>query len=183
MIRLIIVFMTFFALDNIIVIFLPLQPLVGNYLVIPNAFLSCLCLFTFYDRGAKYENGVKSFDYKGNKSFLLALVFGVLYDIFYTGVLGVYTCLFCIIVYILRKFFILSIPINILSMVALMTGVIIFEEWAVFFLASTIIHVPMAFLNFVQYVLFPSLFFNGLLMLFIYPILTSQFRKCQQKFD
>ena len=183
MIKLIFIFINFFILDNLLVIFLPIQPLAGNYAIIPNAFLTCLCLFTLYDRGTKYDQGIKSFDSKGNKSYIFALVFGILYDIFYAGVFGLYTCLFLIIVYILRRFFVASIPINILSMIAMMSGVIIFEEWVVFFIVSTVIDVHQTFFQFIQYLLFPSLFFNAILMLFIYPFLSIAFKKYQQKLD
>jgi len=183
MIRLIFIFVTFFVLDNLLILFLPIQPLVESYSIIPNAFLSCLCLFTFYDRGTKYSQGIKSFDSKGNKSYIFALIFGILYDIYYAGMLGLYTCLFLIIVYLIRRFFVSSMPINILSMIALMTGVIIFEEWVVFFIVSTIINLNVTSFQFIQYTLFPSLLFNALLMLFIYPLLSNQFKKYQQKLD
>ena len=175
MIKLIFIFTTFFVLDNVLVIFLPIQPLVGQYFIIPNAFLSCLCLFTFYDRGVKYELGIKSVDHQGNKAFVFAFVFGVLYDVFYLGSLGIHTCLFLIIVFILRKFLVQSIPINLLSMITLMTGVIIFEEWIVFFFSSSILNLDYNFPQFIQYTLFPSLFFNAFLMLFIYPLLKKLF--------
>ena len=51
--RLIITFVTCFVLDNLLVIFLPIQPIVGHYMIIPNVFLICLALFTFYDKGIR----------------------------------------------------------------------------------------------------------------------------------
>jgi len=176
MIRLILIFTTFFILDNLLVIFLPIQPLVGQYFIIPNAFLCCLCLFTFYDRGVKYDHGIKSVDYHGNKAFVFAFIFGVLYDVFYLGSFGIHTCLFIIIVFLLRKFLVPSIPINLLSMIALTSGIIIFEESVVFFFATTILNLNYNFTQFIQYALFPSLFFNAIFMIFAYPILTRQFK-------
>ena len=45
--RLIIAFITCFVLDNLLVIFLPIQPIVAHYMVIPNVFLICLSFFHF----------------------------------------------------------------------------------------------------------------------------------------
>ena len=165
MIRLILIFFTFFTLDNLLVLFLPLQPLIGMYHVIPNAFLTCLCLFVFFD--------------KGRKSYVLAVVFGLLYDVYYAGTLGLYLCLFPIIVFGLRRIFTHSTPINFFSMAALMTGVIFFEEWIVYFMVLTVTPVNMSFIHFFQYILIPTLIFNALFMIAAYPVLISNFKKLE----
>ena len=74
--RLIITFITFFVLDNLLVIFLPIQPIAAHYMVIPNVFLICLSFFTFYDKGVR--------------PLIFALIFGLLYDICYTDLIGLY---------------------------------------------------------------------------------------------
>lgn len=156
-------------MDNFLVLLLPIQPLVGQYQVVPNVFLTCLAMFVFFD--------------KGNKPYWLALAFGLLYDIFYAGLLGLYPVLFVGTVFILRKYFVGITPINLFSMIFLMWGVIAVNQWVIYFLVLTMTASRMGFMHFVQYLLFPALLFNGIFMLATYPFLVSQFRKYKKKFS
>lgn len=168
MIRLIMTFMTCFVLDNLLVIFLPIQPIFGHYMVIPNVFLICLAFFTFYD--------------KGFGPLLIALIFGILYDICYADLIGLYTCLFPIITFILLRFISQTMPINILSMMALVMMVVIFEEWVVYFIVNTMKTTNMTLLMFIKLILLPTAIFNTLITIPIYPVLKRQFRKYQRDF-
>ena len=121
-------------MDNLLVSFLPIQPMFGSYSAIPNVFLMCLCFFTFYDRG--------------NKALVFAIIFGILYDICYADLFGIYTCLFPIITFLLQRF------------VSNVSGY-----------------------AFVKLILFPTLLFNSLVVLVLYPILKSQFGRYQKQLE
>ena len=149
MVRVIVLFITCFVMDNLLVSFLPIQPMFGSYSAIPNVFLMCLCFFTFYDRG--------------NKALVFAIIFGILYDICYADLFGIYTCLFPIITFLLQRFVSNSMPVNILSMLALFS---IVSGYA-----------------FVKLILFPTLLFNSLVVLVLYPILKSQFGRYQKQLE
>ena len=166
MIRLIMTFMTCFVLDNLLVIFLPIQPIFGAYMVIPNVFLICLSFFTFYD--------------KGFRPLLIAFIFGVLYDICYADLIGLYTCLFPIITFILLRLVSQTMPVNILSMMALVMMVVIFEEWFIYFIVNTMKTTNMSLLTFIKMILIPTAIFNTIITIPIYPILKRQFKKYQR---
>lgn len=163
MIRLLIVFITFFYLDSLLVLFFPLQPVVGQYEVIPNLFLTCLVIFTFFDRE--------------KRPLFLAGIFGLLYDIFYAGLLGLYPVLFLAAVFITRRFFVGKTPVNFVSILSLLMGIIAAKEWIIYFLVLTLTGLRMSFMHFVQFLLFPTLLFNALFLLLAYPVLVNQFEK------
>lgn len=158
-------------MDNLLVLLLPIQPLVGQYHVIPNVFLTCLVIFVFFERT------------HDRRPYYLAIVFGILYDVFYAGVIGLYPVLFVGCVFIVRHFFVGRTPINLFSMMALMFGMIAATQWIVYFLVLTMTESRMAFMHFFQYLLFPTLIFNGLFMFATYPFLTAQFRKYKKKYE
>lgn len=165
--RLIITFMTCFVLDNLLVIFLPIQPIAAHYMVIPNVFLICLSFFTFYDKGVR--------------PLIFALIFGLLYDICYTDLIGLYTCLFPIITILLVRFISQIMPINILAMIALVIGVVVFEEWIVYFIVNTMETTNVSLIAFIKFILIPTAIFNGLITIPLYPILKTQFKKYQRE--
>lgn len=165
--RLIITLITCFVLDNLLVIFLPIQPIVSHYMVIPNVFLICLSFFSFYD--------------KGYRPLIFSLIFGLLYDICYTDLIGLYTCLFPIITIILLRFISQIMPINILAMMALVIGVVIFEEWIVYFIVNTMETTNVSLMTFLKFILIPTAIFNGILTIPLYPILKTQFKKYQSE--
>lgn len=156
-------------MDNLLVSFLPIQPMFGTYSAIPNVFLMCLSFFTFYDRS--------------HKSLVFAVIFGILYDICYADLFGIYTCLFPIITILLQRFVSNIMPVNLLSMLALFSIVIVLEEWAVYFLVNTMMVTNVSGYAFFKLILFPTVLFNGLLVLILYPILKSQFRKYQKQLE
>lgn len=170
MIQLLFIFITFFFLDNLIPLWWSLQPLVGQYYVVPNVFLTCLVVYVFFESHPR-------------KPYYLALLFGLLYDIFYAGVIGLYPVIFLTAVFVIRRFFVGRTPINLFSMMALMMGVIAASQWVVYFLVLTMTELRMAFLHFVQFILFPTLLFNALFMFVTYPILVNRFRLYRKKYE
>ncbi len=137
-------------------------------MIIPNVFLICLAFFTFYD--------------KGFRPIVLAFIFGLLYDICYADLIGLYTCLFPIITIILLRFVSQTMPVNLLSMMALVMGVVVFEEWIVYFIIDTMTITNMSLMMFMKLILIPTVIFNALITIPLYPILKSQFRKYQRTY-
>jgi len=169
MIKLILIFTLLFVLDNLLVIFLPLQPAIGQYVIIPNAFLTCLCIFAFFD--------------KRNKGFTLALIFGIFYDLYYTNLIGLHAALFPLLIMILKKWVVPNTPINFLSIFYITSVAIIVGEWFHYFMVVTVMDIQMSFLHFAQHILFISVLFNALLLLPLYPILTKAFKKYNAKLE
>ena len=89
--RFIIAFITCFVLDNLLVIFLPIQPIVASLYGYSKCFFNLLIFFTFYD--------------KGLNPLYFCIIFGLLYDICYTDLIGIYTCLFPIITFLIQIYF------------------------------------------------------------------------------
>jgi len=170
MIQLLLIFITFFFLDNLIPMTWSIQPLVGQYYVVPNVFLTCLALYVFFEPHPK-------------KPYYMAIVFGFLYDIFYAGIIGLYPAIFVAVVFVIRRFFLGTTPINLFSMMALMLGVIASSQWVVYFLVLTMTELRMTFMHFVQFLLFPTLLFNALFMFVTYPILVNRFRAYKKKYE
>lgn len=164
--RLIFTFMTCFVMDNLLVSFLPIHPIVGYYRAIPNVFLICLSFFTFYDRGIR--------------PYILAFIFGFLYDVCYTDLIGLYTCLFPIITFIMVRFVSQMMPINLLSVMAMVAVLVIGEESIVYFMVNTMKTTNMSTFVFIKYILIPTVFFNVLVTVILYPILKRQFRAYQK---
>ena len=67
-------------------------------------------------------------------------------------------------------------------MMALVMGVVIFEEWFVYFIVNTMKTTNMSFMIFIKFILIPTAIFNTLITIPLYPILKSQFRKYQRQF-
>lgn len=161
-------FVTCFVLDNLLVIFLPIQPIIGHYMIIPNVFLICLAFFTFYD--------------KGFRPIVFAFIFGLFYDICYADLIGLYTCLFPIITIILLRFISQTIPVNLFAMIALVMGMVVVEEWIVYFIIDTMTVTNMPLMTFIKLILIPTVVFNALIVIPLYPILKSQFKKYQRTY-
>ncbi len=169
MIRLVVLFVTCFVLDNLAVIFLPIQPMFGQYLAIPNIFLMCLCFFTFYD--------------KSYRAILLAVIFGILYDVCYADLIGLYTCLFPIITFLVQRFISNTMPVNILSMLGLMSFIILVEQWAVYFLVNTMMVTNVDTAHFITLILFPTILFNAVALIPLYPILKHHFQAYRKQLE
>ena len=164
--RLIITFVTCFVMDNLLVSFLPIDPIVSYYRAIPNVFLICLAFFTFYD--------------KGIRPFIFAFIFGFLYDVCYADLIGLYTCLFPILTFIMVRFVSQTMPINLLSMMAMVAILVMGEESIVYFIVNTMKATNMSTWTFIKYILIPTAFFNMLVTIVLYPMLKFQFKIYQK---
>ena len=167
MIKIIIIFITLFSLDNLLILFLPIQPIVGNYIVVPNVLLSALCIFCFFD--------------KKNIAPIIAGVFGAFHDLYGNNLFGLYTTLFLLTTVVIKKYVVPSTPINFFSVFYITTTSIIVQEWTTYFLVTTITNRNMTFIDFLQYRLFISIIFNLLTLLISYPFLKKSFEKYHKK--
>ena len=154
MIKAIIAFVLLFTLDNLLVIFFPIQPIFGNYLVVPYLLLIGLCIYTFYD--------------EKNYSFWLAIVFGLIYDIFATNLLGLYIIMFPTMVMLIKKRLVEVTPVNFISIFYVSTVAILAVEIIVYTFVRIITARNMTLLEFAQYRLFITLIFNTFLLLIFY---------------
>jgi len=157
MIKAIITFILLFTLDNLLVIFFPIQPLIGNYLVIPYLLLIGLCIYTFYD--------------EKNYSFWLALIFGFIYDIYAANLLGIYIILFPVMTTVIKRRLVEVTPVNFISIFYVSMVGILSVEVIVYILVRTITNRAVSVWEFTQYRLLITLIFNTfLLAIFYLPI-------------
>ena len=67
-------------------------------------------------------------------------------------------------------------------MIAFVIGVVIFEEWIVYFIVNTMKTTNVVVNAFFKFILIPTAIFNGLITIPLYPILKTQFKKYQREF-
>jgi len=167
MIKIILTFIALFSLDNLLLIFLPLQPLAGQYVVVPNVFLIGLCLFCFFDQK--------------NTALILAVIFGLVYDIYGTNLIGIHVTLFPAIVIVLKTYVVPIVPINFISIGSVSAACIVIKELVVYLLFATFTYQMMGLLTFIQYRLFTTLFFNFFILLIVYLPLIKLFKTYREK--
>jgi len=158
MIKAILTFIFLFSLDNLLVIFLPIQPIFGNYILIPYLLLIGMCVAVFYD--------------EDNYTPWLALIFGLIYDVYATNLLGIYIIMFPILVLLIKKHVVPITPINFVSIFYVSIVSILVVEVVVYLLVMMIIPTRnlslFGMMEFVQYRLVITLIFNLLLLIITY---------------
>lgn len=167
MIKAIIVFIVLFTLDNLMVLFFPIQPIFGDYNVIPYALLIGVCLSAFYD--------------EKNYSPWIAFVFGLVYDMYGTNLLGLYATLFPIIVILIKRNLVPITPVNFVSIFYVSTVAIASVESIIYILVRVITSRSMSVFAFVQYRLIITLIFNILLLAILYIPLVKILRSKEEK--
>ena len=169
MIRLFFLFLTAFVADNLVVLFLPIQPIYMHYSVIPNILLTSLVLFTFYDRN--------------NKVYFITIILGLLYDICYADLVGLYLFVFSVVIFLVRRYVTNLMPVNLLSVIGLMSLAITIKEWLVYFIVETMKGTNLTFFEFATSLLVPTVLVNILIVGICYPIFKSQFRQYERELD
>ncbi len=169
MIRLFFVFLTAFVTDNLLVQFLPIQPIYEHYVAIPNVLLTSLVMFTFYDRE--------------HKIYGITAILALLYDICYADLIGLYVFVFIIIIIVIERFVVHLMPVNLLSMIGLVSLCIVGKEWLVYFMVETMKGTQLSFFEFVVDILIPTVLFNISVILLSYPIFKHQFRQYDKALD
>jgi rod shape-determining protein MreD len=134
-----------FIFESIFARYFPEGLFGGNYIIVPHFLLVALLLMGVY--------------YSRNRAILFAFIFGLLFDVFYTEILGVYMFLFPLSVYIADKM--MKILQNNLFVAAI---VIIFNislvEFLVYEINLLILKLPMTITEFLEYRLLPTLALN-----------------------
>jgi len=178
MIKAIITFIILFTIDNLIVIFFPIQPLFGNYSVTPHVLLIGVCLYSFYD--------------EKNQAPWLALAFGLVYDMYSANLLGLYATMFPIIVILIKKHIVPTTPVNFVSIfyvsavaiLAVETIIYIFViavEMIMYIFAMVITTRALSIFGFIQYRLIITLIFNTLLLAIVYLPLVKILKPKEEK--
>lgn len=169
MIKSIIIFILLFTFDNALMVFFPLQSLLGGYIVVPYLVLIGVCLHPFFD------------DEK-NHAFWLAIFFGLIYDMFGANLIGFYATIFPILVVTIKKRIVATTPVNFISIFYIVTVAITIIELILYVLAIFILGRTVSILDFVQHRLVATVVFNGLLLaLFYLPLVKLLQPKIEKK--
>ena len=167
MIKAIITFIILFTVDNLLVIFFPIQPLFGNYSVVPHVLLIGICLYSFYD--------------EKNQAPWLALVFGLVYDMYGANLLGLYTTMFPIIVILIKKNIVPVTPVNFVSIFYVSTVAILAVETTIYLFVMVITTRSLSIFAFIQYRLVITLIFNIILLSLVYLPLVKILKPKEEK--
>jgi len=167
MIKAVIVFIILFTMDNLMVLFLPIRPVFGDYNVVPYSLLIGVCMYTFYG--------------KKNHALWLAFVFGLFYDMYGTNLLGLYATMFPIIVFLIKKHLVPITPVNFVSIFYVTTIAILAIETIIYLLVWVITPRSMSLFGFVQHRLIITLIFNILLLAILYLPLIIILRSKEEK--
>jgi len=158
MIKALITFIILFTVDNLMVIFLPIRPVFGDYQVVPYLLLIGICLATFFDE----KNHVP----------LLAVIFGLIYDMYATNLLGLYGVMFLVVVNVVKNKLVPVTPVNFVSIFYIVIVAIFTIEIIVYTFVTVITNQAVAIWAFVQYRLIITLIFNTVLLVLSYlPLL------------
>jgi len=167
MIKAILTFIILFTIDNLIVVFFPIQPLFANYSVVPYVLLIGICLYAFYD--------------ERNQAPWLALAFGLVYDMYGANLLGLYATMFPLIVILIKKYIVPITPINFVSIFYVSTVAILVVETIIYLFVRVITTWSLSILGFVQYRLVVTLIFNTLLLAVVYLPLVKILKPKEEK--
>jgi len=167
MIKVILTFIVLLTLDNLLVIFLPLQPIASQYTIVPNLFLIGLCFFCFFDQK--------------NIALILAAIFGLIYDIYFTNLIGIHVALFPAIIVVLKRYIVPITPVNFISIGAVSGVSVMVKELVLYLLFTTFSYQVMPLLAFIQYRLFITTIFNLIILLLIYFPLMRIFKSYVEK--
>jgi rod shape-determining protein MreD len=149
-------FLFFFLLESLFVQFLPARIFGHEYILVPHFLFGALLFLTIYV-GKK-------------QGILYALIFGLIFDIVYIEIIGIYLFLYPVICYFAAKVmriinmnFIIAILMTLIGIGLLELGV---------YEMDTIIHVTdLNFMSFVNMRLYPTLILNALYIIIVgYPL-------------
>jgi len=152
-IKLLLTFIFFFSLDNLLGIFIP-RTLFGFYVIVPYSLLIAICLQSFFDDDDHLP--------------IFAFIFGFIVDIYQANLIGLYSALFLIIAVIIKKYIVLITPLNFVSILYITATAIVAVEVIVFALVSFVMRDTMTIFRFLQHRLVITLVFNVLLLTIMY---------------
>ena len=157
MIKTILIFVLLFTLDNLLGIIFPLRSLFGDYIAVSYLTLIGFCIHSFYD--------------EENRLLWVAFFFGLVYDMFGANLLGLYSSMFPLLVFIMKKYIAPVTPINFISLFYIVAVAILAVETVIYLFVVTIIGVTTTPWAFIQYRLLTTIIFNIIILTILYPVL------------
>jgi len=154
MIKAILVLFFLFIFDNLLVIFLPIQPIFDQYTIVPYLMVMGLCMATFFD--------------EKKWSIWLAVVFGFLYDSYFFNITGLFMTLLPLVVLLIKKFIVNVTPFNFISVFYVISITILSLEFIVYILIVIITSRTNTLFAFIGQRLLITLVFNSLLLGLLY---------------
>ncbi|MGX7419425.1 rod shape-determining protein MreD [Carnobacterium gallinarum] len=148
-----ILLLVFFLIDGVLAALFSKTFYDGNYILVPRLIVIIFVLMSFY--------------LPRNKVLVYAIVFGLLYDSYYSGILGVYVALFPIIVYITEKLKKVLNPNPLVVGMMLIINVSIIETVLYFFYQVLGVN-TMDFNAFLAERMGPTLLLNSVIFIFLY---------------
>ncbi|WP_193433359.1 rod shape-determining protein MreD [Virgibacillus necropolis] len=159
----------FVILEGVAIELLPASFVMSDLLIIPHwVFIFLLYIALFYDNDRTYF------------SVLYGAIFGLLIDIVYTGVLGVYMFAYAFTIYVMhgiRKLLHSNIYVTILL------GIIgiLFADFTIYLVYSVVGLTDMVLEDYMLYRLLPTIIANLLFLLVLYPITKNRLSKWQDE--
>lgn len=146
------------VLEGVALELLPVKITHGNLLIISHWVLICL-IYTaiFYD------------DEQTNYSLMYAIIFGLLIDIVYTQILGIYMFTYALTIYIIKKLTRL-LHSNLISTILFGILGIVLADWFIYIIFTMIGYTDLSWDNYLIYRLLPTILANILFLILVYPI-------------
>ncbi|CEG28021.1 rod shape-determining protein MreD [Bacillus sp. B-jedd] len=152
----------FFTIESVFVQLLPSEYFYGKWILVPRFLIMALMLLAIY-------NAPKI-------AIIYGFVFGLLFDIVYTEIIGVYLFLFPLTIYLVMKAMKVLMANALVVMIIIMTGISLLE--AVIYKLNHFIHLTdLTFSEFAQMRLLPSLCLNLIFLVLAYYPLKRYFEK------
>lgn len=155
-------FLFLFILESLFVQFLPDRIFGGNYILVPHFLFAAILLFTIY---VDKKQGI-----------LYAFVFGLMFDIVYIEILGIYLFLYPFIAYLVAKLMHIFNSNIIVVFLVTLVGITLLE-FGVYELDFLIHVTDLEFMTFIKMRLYPTLFLNAVFVIVAGYPLKRQFEK------
>ncbi|MEN1970481.1 rod shape-determining protein MreD [Lentibacillus sp. N15] len=156
-------------LEGVALELLPARLVTGELLIIPHwAFIFLVCVTIFYDKENTYT------------SVLYAVIFGLLIDIVYTGILGVYMFIYALVIYIVHG---LKKLLHANFYVTLLLGFIgiMLSDMLIYIIYSVIDITETTFHHYFIYRFIPTVLANLLFLLVLYPLVKKPLEKWREE--
>lgn len=155
----------FVVLEGVALELLPSNLVMSDLFIIPHWVLVILIFIAiFYDRENTYF------------SVLYGLIFGLLIDVVYTGVLGVYMFSYALIIYIIHGL-IKMLHGNIYVTLLLGFIGIVLADNSINFIYTMVGITDMTWINYIKIRLIPTVVSNLLFLILLYPIIAKRFTR------
>ncbi|WP_164668479.1 rod shape-determining protein MreD [Virgibacillus doumboii] len=152
----------FLVLEGVALELLPASLVTNELIIVPHwVFIFLLFLAIFYDRENTYL------------SVLYGIVFGLLIDIVYTGVLGVYMFSYAVIIYIIHGLT-KMLHANFFAVILLGVAGLVLTELSINTIFSVVGITEMVWKDYLLYRMIPTLIANLLFLLVLYPLMTRR---------